>query len=209
MEINQIMPDSLLFGSAILYLLTQNAPYGIFAIFIYLLSLTHHGIGWLYKQIFSDASVRTNIQCYFGFKTPQYRVERILSHNPFPSYGLFVISAVATYLGCATHSFTDTFDEMQKDNPANGWGARPIVAYCFIGIYLLLTLLFTIYLECGSLGMIMMVFVLGIVSGLLFFLLSKSVFGLDGLNFLGLPFLVDKSSQGDPLYICVKEEKTM
>ena len=34
-EIHSLMPDSILFGSLLLYLLTQNFAFGVFAVFIF------------------------------------------------------------------------------------------------------------------------------------------------------------------------------
>ena len=40
-EIYSLMPDSLLFGSLVLYFLTQNLSFGVFAIFIFQTVFSH------------------------------------------------------------------------------------------------------------------------------------------------------------------------
>jgi hypothetical protein len=43
---------------------------------------------------------------------------------------------------------------------------------------------------------------MAMIVGAIFFYVNKSLFGEEAMNFLGLPYLMSKDSQGAPIYIC-------
>ena len=100
-EIHMLMPDSILFGSLLMYFLTQNMAFGIFTIFIFETVLSHKLISWVASQSVG-VSRSVDLQCRSGYKTPQFSPQRMFSHEPYPSYGIFAITSIATYLGLAT-----------------------------------------------------------------------------------------------------------
>jgi hypothetical protein len=85
------------------------------------------------------------------------------------------------------------------------WSARTKVAYILTGIVLAAFILARAY-ACESMGEIIMAFVFAIITGILFFQINKSVFGVESMNFLGLPYLVTKDSKGSPIYVCAAEK---
>lgn len=197
-EIHMLMPDSILFGSLLMYFLTQNMAFGIFGIFIFETVLSHKLISWVSSQ--SVGSSRSaDIQCRVGYKTPQFSVDRMFSHDSYPSYGVFAITSIATYLGLATKEFSNTLNAMGDE-----WSSRSVVAYTFIGL-VLATFIITRLWNCDTMGEVLMAFSLALVSGTIFFYLNKSIFGEESMNFLGLPYLVSKESQGSPIYVCSAE----
>ena len=101
-EIHMLMPDSILFGSILMYFLTQNMSFGIFAVFIFETVLSHKMINWISSQAIGPSRSSTEIQCRSGYKIPQFNIDKIFSHDPYPSYGLYSVSAIGTYLALAT-----------------------------------------------------------------------------------------------------------
>ncbi len=200
-EIHMLMPDSILFGSILMYFLTQNMSFGIFAIFIFETVISHRLISWVSSQTVGP-SRSDNLQCRVGYKTPQFGVQRMFSHDPYPSYGTFSITAIATYLALATREFSNTLDAMGPD-----WASRKTVAYVFIGL-VLATFISARLWKCDSLSEVMMAMMLAIVAGAIFFYINKSVFGEEAMNFLGLPYLVSKESEGTPIYVCSSDNTT-
>lgn len=199
-EIHAIMPDSLLFGSLLLYMITQNVPFGIFTIFIFESMLSHKLISWIMAQSVGP-SRSIDVKCRAGYKTPNVYVSRMFSHDPYPSYSVFTITSVATYLGLATKEFSDTIHEMGPK-----WEGRATVAYTFIGLFLLTFIISRSALCNDTTGEIAIAFVLAILTGLGFFYLNKTLFGIESMNFLGLPYMISKESQGSDIYLCSKEE---
>lgn len=194
-EIHMLMPDSILFGSLLLYFLTQNMAFGIFSVFIFQTVLSHKLISWVSSQTVGS-SRPINIRCRSGFKTPTYRVERMFSHDPYPSYGVFAITSIATYLGLATKEFSSTLDAMGPE-----WATRSNVAYIFIALVLVAFVTARLW-KCDDIGEIVVALVMAVIVGTIFFIVNKAVFGKDAMNFLGLPYMVSKESQGSPIYVC-------
>jgi hypothetical protein len=199
-EIHMLMPDSILFGSLLMYFLTQNQAFGIFAIFIFETVLSHKMISWVSSQAVGS-SRPVNLECRPGYKTPQFKAERMFSHDTYPSYGVYSLTAIATYLGLATKEFANTMDAMGPE-----WSSRSKVAYTFIALVLIAFIAARAW-SCDTMGEIGAAFVLALVSGTIFFYVNKAIFGEEAMNFLGLPYMVSKESQGSPIYVCAAEKQ--
>ena len=200
-ELHALMPDSILFGSLLLYALTQNMAFGIFTIFLFESILSHKLISWIAAQTmgpsFRSGDQSANMRCKAGYKTPQYSVNRIFTHDQYPSYGIFSLTTIATYLGLATKDFSDTMKQMGPE-----WEGRSMVAYFFIG-FMLLTYIICRATFCGeTAGEIVVAIVLAVLSGVVFFFVNKTMFGQESMNFLGLPFMTTKQSKGQEIYVC-------
>ena len=203
-EIHRMMPDSLLFGSFLLYILTQHAPFGVFALFVLELILSHKLIGWVMAQSVGTAppdrespTREPPVACRMGYKIGRMDFRRLFSHSSYPSFGMFSIIGVVTYLSRSMGTFSETLDAM---GPV--WASRKTVAMIFVVCLVLAVLGGRIYSGCEPAGEIFLASVLGVGAGLLFYSLHLSLFGEQGMNFLGLPYLVTKESQGTPIYVC-------
>ena len=202
-EMYNLMPDSVLFGSFVLYFLTQNLAYGIFSAFIIELTLSHRLIAWMSTQMFSPPAIQKPIACRAGYKTPQMDISRMFNHDPYPSYGIFSMVSMASYLGFATNECSVALESMGEN-----WKTRTTIAYLFIGLIVGTFILARIFLSgCDdTLGEIIIAAALAIIVGYLFFYINKSIFGMESMNFLGLPVLASKGtdSNGNPsnVYIC-------
>jgi hypothetical protein len=125
----------------------------------------------------------------------------MFSHDTYPSYGVYSLTAIATYLGLATKEFSNTMTAMGPE-----WSSRSKVAYTFIALVLIAFLTARAW-SCDSMGEIAVAFILALVSGTIFFYVNKSIFGEEAMNFLGLPYMVSKESQGAPIYVCAAEKQ--
>jgi len=163
-EINALMPDSILFGSLLLYILTQNIAFGAFAVFIFETVLSHRIISWVSSQTVGS-SRPIDISCRAGFKTPQFAVERMLSHNAYPSYSVFSISAIATYLLLATKEFSSTLQAMGPE-----WESRSKVAYAFI-LMVVAAFIIVRLIKCDTGSEVLIAFCLALIVGSIFFIL--------------------------------------
>jgi hypothetical protein len=195
-EIHALIPDSLLFGSLLLYLLTHNLSFGIFAVFIVESVMAHRMISWVSSQS-TGPSRPIDVGCRAGFKNPRTDTQRAFQHDPYPSYSIFSITSVATYMALATRQFASTLDAMGSPD----WSSRSLVSYISIAALLLLFVLVRLW-SCDTTGEILTAMVLAIIVGSVFFGINKAVFGEEAMNFLGLPYLVSKESKGEPIYVC-------
>ena len=209
MEIGALMPDSILFGSLLLYVLTQNLSFGVFAIFIFENVLSHKLLSWFMLQV-EGAAVSRPIEpkCRAGYKTSQLAIDRIYDHNPYPSYGVFSVVSIAAYLGLSTREFSNTMQQMdfnnieQTQSNNSKWRMRSTVAYTLIGIFLALFIILRMT-GCGDgVSEVLYATVLGFIVGLIFFKVNLSLFGTEAINFLGLPYMVNKNEVGAPIYVC-------
>ena len=198
-EIHTLMPDSILFGSILMYFLTQNLSFGIFAVFIFESALSHKLIGWVSSQAVGS-SRPPDIKCRVGYKTPQLRPERIFSHDSYPSYGVYSIASIGTYLGLATAEFSRSAAEMGPE-----WASRSKVAYTFISL-VVLAFIAARWHSCDNLSEITVALLMAAIVGVIFFYINKAIFGVEAMNFLGLPYLVSKESEGSPIYVCAKDD---
>ena len=198
-EIHTLMPDSILFGSILMYFLTQNLSFGIFAVFIFESALSHKLIGWVSSQAVGS-SRPPDIKCRVGYKTPQHRPERIFSHDSYPSYGVYSIASIGTYLGLATAEFSRSAAEMGPE-----WASRSKVAYTFISL-VVLAFIAARWQSCDNLSEITVALLMAVIFGVIFFYINKAIFGVEAMNFLGLPYLVSKESEGSPIYVCAKDD---
>ena len=197
-EIYSLMPDSILFGSMILYAITQNLSYGVFSIFIMEMIASHKFLSWVMTQLFGPQSrSESSIRCRAGFKTPQLDVRRIFMHDQYPSYAIFSMTSIATYLGLSTAEFSDTFKAMGSE-----WDGRSMTAYIFIGI-LLCTFILVRSFGCSEGGTeIAIAVVSAVIFSFILFKINVFFFDKEGINFLGLPYLSEKAANGTPIYVC-------
>jgi len=202
-EMYNLMPDSVLFGCFVLYFLTQNIAYGVFSAFIIELTLSHRLIAWMSVQMFGPPAIQKPIACRAGYKTPQMDISRMFNHDPYPSYGIFSIVSMASYLGFATSASSAALESMGEN-----WKTRSMIAYLFMGMIVCTFILARIFLSgCDdTLGEIIIASALAVVVGYLFFYINKSLFGMESMNFLGLPVLTSKGTDanGNPtnVYVC-------
>jgi hypothetical protein len=196
LEIHSLIPDSILFGSLLLYFLTHHLAIGVFSIFLMEMIGSHRLISWIFSQSVGPSRSSMPMACRAGYKTPQYQYQRIFSHEAYPSYSVFSIGAIATYLGLSTSEFAPTMDEMGRE-----WSTRSTVAYSFIGAFLL-AFVIARSIGCESFSEIMISLILSFIVGLIFYFVNRSLFGIESVNFLGLPYMVQRDQTGSPIYVC-------
>jgi hypothetical protein len=196
-ELTNLFPDSILFGSFLLYVITQNLSYGVFSLFLFETSVLHRMAGFVVQQTLGDIQ-QPEKPCVAGFRDPRLAMERVRSLRP---QGLspfaFFIGAVVTYLCAAIGQFKESLDVMGPD-----WSGRfyfvvimaPLIALAMLGMYW--------WTSCFTLQGGLLAVGAGCLAGGALYLLNKTLFGPEGMNFLGLPYLINKADAGDPIYIC-------
>lgn len=199
-EIQRLFPDSVLFGSLILYVLTLNKAFGVLALFMLETTLIHKLIAFTYEKTYGPTSSRSSENlgaCYPGFRAVRKEIDRILHSNQYPSVSIYSMFSTASYLLSSMLAFKDTLDTMGQD-----WSSRFVFAMVFIGIVPFFTLLIRYFIGCESFGEIVLASMIGIFVGAILFVINRKIFGLEGVNFLGLPYLVNKSDEGSDIYVC-------
>ena len=198
-ELTHLFPDSILFGSFLLYVITQNLSYGVFSLFLFETSVLHRVAGFVVQQTMGDTSTSGTSCGTAGFGAPRLAMDRVRAIRP--QQGLspfaFFIGAILTYLCASIGQFKESLDVMGPD-----WSGR----FYFVVIMapvITLTMLIMFWLsKCFTLQGGLLAVGAGCLAGGALYILNNALFGAEGMNFLGLPYLVNKADAGDPIYIC-------
>jgi hypothetical protein len=201
-EIQRLLPDSLLFGAFFLYILTHNQSFGVFAIFLLQSSLLHKILASGYNMYLgTQVPAQKSAQCRPGFHLPGFDFLKRVSGNTYPSSSVYSIVSIASYIALSLNNFRETLATMGPE-----WQARGVSAMVFTMAILFLFVFTRFFRGCETKGEIATALVFGLIAGILLFYTNKALFGSEGINFLGLPILVDKDKEGSPIYVCVSEK---
>lgn len=201
----RLLPDSLLFGSALLALLTQS-----FSMAIFFMSLVETaGVNAFFQSLSSYLdSPRTapsdklaGIQCRSGFVTTRLDTFSTLKasngSSSFPSPTLFFISTASSYIISSLYSLKDELESLGPE-----YSARFYLAL-FATFFLLLTISFyRLYNGCEGMGIATLSLVLGGLLGVLLVTQNWYLFGKDSVNLIGVPLLRDRTADKKPIYVC-------
>jgi hypothetical protein len=197
-ELVRLFPDSVQFGSLLLYLLTQNTTFGIFTLFTLEVGLLHRLIGFVMRGTNGpDTTRRTDPQCRSGFRTVRADFERSYMNNTSPSVSMFTLGAIAVYLSFANFLFKDTLTTM---GPI--WSGRLWFGVSFLLLMSLFMIVYQVLRGCDTLTGVAVALLFGSITGGVFYFVNYNLFGAEAMNFLGLPAIVNKADQGTPIYVC-------
>lgn len=199
MELFRTVPDAIQFGSLALYFLTQNYTFGIFTLFTFETTLFHKVVSFVFKGAGGDpgAGSSKEARCRSGFRSPRFEFERRFMADTYPSLGLYFFGAMAAYLSLATYLFSDT---LQLMGPV--WTGRLAFSTAFVSLLLLFLAVYRFFTGCDTLMTVFIALFIGALTGTVFYFINYNVFGVEAMNFLGLPYVVDKANQSNPIYVC-------
>jgi len=206
-ELTALFPDSVLFTSVLFYIITQNVSFGVLSVFSLEMSLLHKLVSFVYvktvgptdnlatKGLKGDAVFAADMKCRPGYKGARLEYERIFMSDTPPSLSMFFWGGLTAYLAGSTYSFTQVLIAMGQE-----WWTRLIVSA--IGLTLLTIVFFLGRKGCEPFGEILVGFLVGIVAGVICYIANVNIFGLEAMNFNGLPLLTNKTRTGSPVYVC-------
>ena len=199
-ELSRLFPDSILFGSVILYVITQNLSYGVFAIFLFETSLSHKLISFMMEQTMGKQPKPTqedSFKCRTGYRQPRASFERIFMNDTYPSISIFFMGSILTYLSLAISSYKETLDTMGTD-----WNSRYLFAIITGTLLLFAVMLGQYFTGCTNYMEAGIALFAGTFIGACLYAVNNAIFGTESMNFLGLPYLVNKDETNTGIYIC-------
>lgn len=203
-ELQRLFPDSVLFGSLILYMITLSAPYGILSIFMVLTITAHWVISFFIEKIYGKISTGSSgnsayiESCTPGFRVARKEIDRILRNRAYPSLSIMSLVSLATYMISSMAQFSDTLDSLGPE-----WTGRLIFGLIFCILIPVAVILIRVFGKgCESMSEVALATLFGSIVGVGLFFLLKAQFGVEGINLLGLPYLVNKTEQGSDIYVC-------
>jgi len=201
-ELEHLFPDSILFGSLLLYVITQSVSYGVLAIFFLETSLIHKVVSFFCEKAVghqgpsgTGKSKEDILRCRPGFKTSRKEWERVFSSDKYPSISMFFWGSLVAYMSGANYSFAQVLQAMGAE-----WCPR--IIFSVIGIIILTILFMIARMGCDSFTEILLAFSLGAICGLVLYFINLNLFGIEAMNFNGLPTLTNKTDMGSSIYIC-------
>lgn len=201
-EISRMFPDSMMFGSILMYIITNNISFGVFVIFLLEVLLGSKIIHKVYEGIYGKIPIPTknDLECLSGYRTQRIAVERVLTYPTYPSLPILAFSAVTAYIISSMLAFKETMNTMSKE-----WSVRNTVSLNLSVIVLVVFILYR-YLGCAvSKAEVFIGLLFGLVIGVVGYFINKSLFGVEAVNLLGLPLLVNREAQGRSVYACAPE----
>jgi len=203
-EIVRLFPDSALFGSIVLYMITQHLPYGVFALFLLESAGLYKAINLITDSIGDRPSMKQGTSqqtknCRPGFLAPRLEPDRLFMHEGLISMPMFYMTATIAYLLGGTAQFASVLNTMGAS-----WSSRTLVSVIFA--ILLLVLCYLRNMGCASHLSLIGAVALGSAAGVFFWFVNSRVFGNESMNFAGLPYLTDKAESSSILYACVPSD---
>jgi hypothetical protein len=199
----RLLPDSLLYGTGLLTLITYQTP----MLFLFILTFT----AFIVSNIIASATTTFFPQeappatvsgdCLPGIYTPTGARMTLLSDlacpSGFPSMPMFILSTFTIY--CITNILqqNDVLTQLGGDYAAK------LPAVCFLSAGLIICLIYYL-MSNGCNGFMTLLFSIaagGLLGGAASGLFSL-VFGQEAINILGIPLFVSRDSTGKPLYVC-------
>jgi hypothetical protein len=199
-EIQRLLPDSLLFGTLAMFIFTGNTTWGVLLTFLVEILVAHGLLAAGFQAYQGPQKAMGPLSCRPGFRHPRFDFTRFFIRDRYPSVSTFSLSAIATYFGLTINYFAETLRAMGPE-----WAARVTVAYIFIALFVVSILSTRLLYGCESKSELLVALIAGLLISVLLFSINFALFGAEGINILGLPMLVDKTKEGNPIYICTKQ----
>lgn len=199
----RLLPDSLLYGTGILTLVTYQTPMLFLFILTFIAFLVSNLLGFASQTFFPQETPPANISqdCLAGIYTPTGARITLLSDlaspSGFPSMPIFILSTFAFYCITSLLQQSDVLNQLGGDYAAKLPAAAVLSSALIIGLIYYL-------MNNGCSGFMVILFSIaagGILGGAASGLFSL-IFGQEAINILGLPLFVTRDSTGQPLYVC-------
>jgi hypothetical protein len=196
----EALPDSLIIGTGALALLLQNFPLMVLLFTMMEIILIRLGLGSAIAYAMPGLSYGSE-KCRTGIRTPilETIIAKLSSSSDviFPSGTLFIFSSILSYVSLTTYYNYDVLKDLGSQWEARAWigPILSILAIVFYGLYRAVN-------SCESMGFITVTIFLSLLVGAILVYQNATLFGSEGVNLLGLPYLDSRLEKGSPLYVC-------
>ena len=202
-EFLRLLPDGLVFGVALLSLLSFCTSYGVLLFSMVELMIIQRLFAGFMGSIAATGAGQnaTAAVCQNGFAFPNMlrisMIDSIGKSNAFPSSSMFFLVGVVTYIISSMQQFKKEITTLGGDV-----NMRTTLATTFSVIFIMFMFIYRINYGCVSFGNILISMILGIVAGVFLVYQNMALFGRGGVNILNLPLIVTAAEAGKPMYVC-------
>ena len=193
-----IFPDSILFGSFLMSIITVSPQHSIFFLSILESLALLFGFQSFYSSLVGGTLPRDD--CRSNLYKLSFESLVIKPSARQPSYPVYLVAFACTYLAFSLYSLKEELEVL--DN---------IYYRCYVSSFYSLFSLAIIYslvfmfLSCDDVSSILWALVLGIAVGAIINYQNISLFGKQSVNFLGIPVLRNRTVDNKELYFCGKK----
>ncbi len=206
----RILPDSIIFGSLLVALLTQSYSTVMFAV-----AMLEAGVaGGLLQALFTYMDILHTAPmnpekpylCAAGNVTPT--LETIFSickdklcggkiSSGVPSFPIYFLATAISYVVGTMYTQKQ---ELEALGPA--YAARFYIALFASFLLMIMVTFYRFANGCDGLGTIIFTLIFGFIIGGLLVYQNTYLFGRDATNLTGVPLLRERTRDGKPLYVC-------
>lgn len=188
-------PDSLFLGSILLSIFTQSFPLIVLSLAMGEIGILHRVLAFIFDSVSDNLKTQGPEICRMGIPSP-YQISlvgKLIKEYAFPNGTLFFLSAVIVYISSSITQFTDEFKELSKvSGQESYWNSRTILSSIFSVLLLIIFLLYNVIYGCVGVIPALGSIAIGSLVGMGILFLNKSLFGKQGINFLGIPILENR-----------------
>jgi hypothetical protein len=202
------MPDSLLYGTGLLSLITYQTPmmflFSVVGISFIAANLISLSANTFFPQDVAPAANGRD-QCASGIFSPTISrislLPELTNTSGFPSAPVVVISSFLFYCITSVLQQSDVLNQLGDNHKAK----LPLIA-TFSSIILAIIIIYMVYYNCSGFLTILFSIAAGGALGATLSVLYSIIFGQESINLLGLPLFVRRDKTGQPLYICAVKD---
>lgn len=206
----RLLPDSIIFGSLFLALLTQSYSTVMFGV-----AMLEAGIaGGLVQALFTYMDIFHTgpsipdkpSACVSSYTTPSLETlfsickDKLCGSKIASGVPSFPVYFLATAISYVMSSMVSQKQELEALGPA--YAARFYIAISVSFLLLLLVTFYRVANGCDGFGTIILSLLFGFLVGGLLFYQNFALLGRDSTNMAGIPLLRERSRDGKPLYVC-------
>ena len=207
-EMIRIFPDALFWGIGIIALVTLSFPFTVFfgsaieglGLYYFIKAANNYlgiidtapGIG-ASQRVCKDSSTGTTFQTISVFGDP--------SKLPFPSSHTFMLAFIASYILSVIVAFKEHI-EILGTTYGETYKTKIYISLISFATMTFIAMTYRLFNNCDSFTVILISFILGVGSGVAVLHQNLGLFGMEGINLLGIPILRKRTATGNELMVC-------
>lgn len=202
-EFLRLLPDGLVFGVALLSLLSFCTSYGVLLFSMIELMIIQRLFASFIGSIAATGAGQnaSAAVCQNGFAFPNMlrisMIDSVGKPGAFPSSSMFFLVGVITYIISSIQQFKKEITTLGGDV-----NMRTTIATSLSVFFILFMFIYRINYGCDSFGNIVLTMIFGLITGVALVYQNMALFGRDGVNVLNLPLIITAAEAGKPMYVC-------
>jgi hypothetical protein len=202
-EFLRLLPDGLVFGVALMSLLSFCTSYGVLLFsMVELMVIQRLLSGFIGSIAPTGAGQNAGAAiCQNGFAFPNMlrisMIDSVGKPSTFPSSSMFFLVAVVTYIISSIQQFKKEISTLGGDV-----NLRTTIATSLSILFMIFMFMYRLNYGCDTFGNILLTMILGLAAGIAIVYQNLALFGRSGVNILNLPLIVSTTESGKPMYVC-------